>query len=363
MNIGIDGREFVRGKITGISRFLLNFLEYATVYKPHWQFYVFLNQNCELPLHKDNLVKITIPQKITLLWDQLLVLKAVNEFNVGLFYSPYYKFPILTKIPVVTTVFDIIYLLVEPYKHYFKNNFYIKNFIRLTSHKVKKIVTSSYTSKEELVRVLGINKNKIEVVYLSVDKKFTPQPEEKIIGVIKKYQIDSKYILYVGNSKPHKNLKRLIKAYKLLPQKIKDEYVLVLAGVDVNEVYEERSISNEKSIKIIDFVKDEDLPAIYSGASLFVFPSLCEGFGLPPLEAMACGCPVISSNTSSMPEILNDACLYFNPYDIQEMACQIQKVVRDEVLRKELRCKGIEHAKNFTVNNMVETLIRIFELV
>lgn len=359
MRIGIDGREFVKHRVTGISRFLFNMLETLTDYKVDWEFYVFLNQHCELSLEKHNIKKIVIPQKITFLWDQYLLLNEIKKLKLDLFYSPYYKFPVLTNIPTVTTIFDVTYLTVEPYKYYFKNNFFIKNFIRMTSSKVKKIITSSYSSKEGLVKLLKIKEEKIVVIYLFVAEKFYPQPQEKVEEIRNKYGINSKYILYVGNSNPHKNIKRLIEAYNLLSNQVKKEYILLLVGVKKSDVFQ--FIGNNKDIYIIEFIDDEDLASVYSGAELFVFPSLFEGFGYPPLEAMACGCPVVSSNVSSMPEILEDSALYFNPYDVKEMTEKIYEVLSDEVLRQKLKEKGLKQVSKFNKNNTSLKFIEIFE--
>lgn len=359
MKIGIDGREFVKNKITGIGRFLYDFLSYAVKIRPNWQFFVFLNQNCELKLETNNLVKIFIPEKITFLWDQYVLFNKIKEYKLDLFYSPYYKFPVFTKIPVITTIFDIIYLLAEPYKNYLKYKFYVKNFIKLTADKVKKIITCSYTAKNDLIKFLNIKEEKIEVVYLAISEKFTPQPKQKIEEVKNKYQIDKKYILYVGNSKPHKNLLRLISAYKLLPEELKKDYMLVLAGVKKSEIVD--FLENKKSINVIEFVEDEDLPSLYSGAELFVFPSLYEGFGLPPLEAMSCGCPVVASNTSCIPEVLKDSVLYFNPYDIRDMSHKIIDVLSDNTIKYSLRNKGMEYVKSLLVNKTYKRYIDIFE--
>lgn len=361
MKIGIDGREFVKNKVTGISRFLFGLIDNLTVYKPDWQFYVFLNQYCELPLQRSNLKEVIIPQNITFVWDQWLLLKEIKKLKLDLFYSPYYKFPVLTDIPTVTTIFDVIYLIVEPYKYYFKNDFFIKNFIKMTSNKVKKIITCSYFSKRELMKLLKIREDKIVVVHLSVDEKFSPQPLKKIEEFRQKYKIDFKFILYVGNSNPHKNLKRLIEAYNSLPRQTKGEYALLLVGVKRHDI--NSFLKNTDRIFILEFIPDEDLPTLYSAAEIFVFPSLCEGFGYPPLEAMACGCPVVSSGVSSMPEILEDAVLFFNPYDVKDIADKIYKLLSDSLLREKLKEKALKHVEKYKSQKTYIKILGIFNEV
>ena len=207
------------------------------------------------------------------------------------------------------------------------------------------------------MKVLNLPDKKIDVIYLSVDEKFKPQPAEKIKEIKKKYGISKNYILYVGNAKPHKNLSRLLSAWQLIDEEIKKDYILVLVGVGQKFCYK------DENTLIIPFVSEEDLPILYSGVTVFVFPSIYEGFGLPPLEAMACGCPVISSNTSSMPEILGDACLYFNPYDVKEISKTILEILNSETLREKLQKKGFEKVKSYSLEKMVNSLIKIFELV
>ncbi|MCX7940610.1 MAG: glycosyltransferase family 4 protein [Endomicrobia bacterium] len=361
MKVGIDGRELEKNKLTGIGRFLLAFLSKAVELKNTYEFFVFLNQNCELHLYSDNLTKIFLYEKSKFFFDQVQLLSAAKRYKIDLFFSPYYKFPILLDIPVITTVFDVIYLMVEPYKNKFKNNFYIKNFIKFTSKKVKTIITCSNTAKKDIIKLTDIDEEKIKVIYLAVDEKFTSQPENKIIQIKRKYNINTKYLLYVGNSNPHKNLNRLILAYDMLPGEIKSQYTLVLAGVQKKDILK-YFFSIPDWLHIIEFVDDDDLPALYSGAELFVFPSLYEGFGLPPVEALACGCPVVASNVSSIPEILKEAAVYFDPYNIEDIKDKILKVLCSDSLKNSLFTSGIKHAKEFNKENMVKSILKIFDL-
>ena len=261
-----------------------------------------------------------------------------------------------TKVPVITSIFDVMYLVLDEYKNDIKN-IYRKNFIKFTYKKVKKVITSSNFAKNEIMKVLNLSDEKIDVVYLSVDEKFNPQPVEKIKEIKEKYGINKNYILYIGNAKPHKNLSRLLSSWQLINEKIKKDYILVLAGVGQKFCYK------DENTLIIPFVSEEELAVLYTGATVFVFPSIYEGFGLPPLEAMACGCPVISSNTSSMPEVLGDACLYFNPYDVNQISKTILENLHSETLREKLQKEGFEKVKSYSLEKMVNSLIKIFESV
>jgi len=369
MKVGIDCRE-LRPYITGIGRILLEFLREARRKTKHFDFILFGNQFTDFSSFPDvfeDYRKVILREKLTLWWDQIQLKNAIKKNNIDVFFSPYYKIPLLTKTKTILSIFDVTYLLVEPYRSSFGNKFYIKNFIQLASRKAKRIITSSHSTKSDLLENLHLPEEKIEVVYLGVNPKFQAIVEKNERDAVKKkYEIPKKYLLYVGNFLPHKNLKNLVAAYNLLPENIKDEYSLVLGGGGPkisSRGGEQSGLSDLQSIITSGNILDEDLPALYSGAELFVFPSLYEGFGLPPLEAMACGCPVISSNTSSMPEVLGDAALFFNPNHIGEMSLAIRKILEDEHLRNSFRQKGHERAKLFTSEKMAERMLAIFESV
>jgi len=354
MRIGIDGRE-IRHYLTGLGRVVLDLLRYSENYS-EFEFFLFGNQYTDFSKIPRNVKTYMIEENITFLWDQIVLNNLIKEHKIDLFFSPYYKVPLMCKIPMIMSVHDITYLIVEPYKKRLKNKFFIKNFIKIASKKVKNIVTCSNYTKNDLINLLKIKEEKIVVVYDSISERFSPRSEKEICEFKKKYNINKKYILYVGNSNPHKNLSRLITAYNNLPEKIKEEYFLVLAGVG------KKFLIKDDKILAIPFVSEDDLPALYSGATIFVFPSLYEGFGLPPAEAMACGCPVVSSNVSSMPEVLGDACLYFNPYNVNEIGSTIQMLIENKYLQYELRQKGLNRVKIFTPENMIKNLLNIFSL-
>jgi len=369
MKIGIDCRE-LRIYITGIGRILIEFLKETRRHGKDFDFILFGNQYTDFlsfqDVYKDH-KKIIINEKLSLWWDQIQLKRAIKKNNIDVFFSPYYKIPLLTKTKTILSIFDVIYLLVEPYKNYFRNRLYIRNFIKVASKKAKKILTSSNYTKNDLLKVLNLPKEKIEVIYLGVSPKFKIIYErDKIESVKKKYRIDKSYILYVGNFRPHKNVKRLVSAYNLLSEETKREYSLVLGGEESRKFIIDNNLSKSSSLQYIIFpgrISDEDLPLLYSGADLFVFPSLYEGFGLPPLEAMACGCPVVSSNTSSLPEVLGDSAGFFNPHDEEEMSLVIRQVLEDDNLRNIFRQKGLTRVKLFTPKKMTKEILNVLERI
>lgn len=355
IKIAIDARE-ITSNVTGIGRILRNFLAYAGT-DDSIECILIGNQKTTLSHHEfSHFKKLIIREHITSLWDQAILPCAVRSSGADIFFSPYCKMPLLLNKPAIISIFDITYLLVEPYRSQPHYSLYVKNFIKLSARKAKKILTCSNATKKDLVNHLGIDERKIEVVYLPIEKYFSPQPEHKIEQVKKKYGITGKYILYVGNSKPHKNLNRLILAYSILPEKIQKEYRLILAGAGGSF-----PVDPKINCAVIPYATDGDLAPLYSGADIFVFPSLYEGYGLPPIEAMACGCPVVSSSTASLPEVLSDSAIYFNPADINDMAAKIETAIKYPNLRRELKNKGLDRSKIFTSDNANQKLAELFK--
>ncbi|MBU0952733.1 MAG: glycosyltransferase family 4 protein [Elusimicrobia bacterium] len=356
MRIGIDCRELT-GRLTGISRILINLLRYISENDSPNEFVLFGNQKTKFDydfLKNAKFDKKVINSNIAFLWDQFQLKNALVENKVDLFYSPYYKMPVFTKIPSIISLLDLTYFVVEPYSNKLFYNMYLKFLIKMVSGKAKKVITCSEYSKRDIVNILGIPEQKIEVIYLGISERFQPAGQNEITSLKSRYNLEKKYILYTGNKNEHKNLNRLVSAFNLLPDDMKSRYHLVLAGVDQHHY-------KVDGVKALGHINDDDLPILYSGAHLLVIPSLYEGFGLPALEAMACGCPVISSNTSSMPEIFGSAPLYFNPFSTLDIKNRMVEVLDNEALASEMRQKGFERVKIFTIENMSKKFIKVFE--
>jgi len=242
---------------------------------------------------------------------------------------------------VVTTVHDFSFL--NPKFHptskimYYKKNFF--NYIK-RSHT---IITGSNYTKNEILSHIDIREDRVKVIYHGVNHSIF-KPNIKNIPL----SLPSKYILFTGSIEPRKNIITLIKAYTNLSSKLQEEYKLLLVGASGwknSEIF--YHIKSKKNIFYIGYISDEELAKVYSQAECFIYPSLYEGFGLPPLEAMACATPVISSNTSSMPEVLQDAALYFEPTNYKELSQKIIELLSSKELRSKLISKGLKQAKKF----------------
>jgi glycosyltransferase involved in cell wall biosynthesis len=214
------------------------------------------------------------------------------------------------------------------------------------------VMTVSQASKADIVHYMNIATEKVHVAYAGVSPDYRPVPNEKVAKTRARYSLPEGYILFVGSiEEQRKNLRRLLQAYALL-REAGATPPLVIVGArkwKYKRIIEKvSSINPEQHVILTGYVPEPDLPALYAGASVFVFPSLYEGFGLPPLEAMACGTPVVCSNASSLPEVVGDAAMTVDPYDVEALADAIRQVLSDANLRDELRGKGLKQARRFT---------------
>lgn len=252
---------------------------------------------------------------------------------------------------LIFTVYDLTPIL---FPKYHKDNVVkLSKHFNKFFHSSNKIISISESTKNDLINYLNIPEDKIKVIYLAAEEGFYQiKDKEKIKPVLDYYGITKPYILYVGTLEPRKNIENLLRAYFKLSKNIKDEYLLVLAGTK-GWKYEPifkliKELTLESNIIITDYVKHNDLPLLINGASLFVYISFYEGFGLPVLEAMACGIPVITSNTSSLPEITGDAGILVDPKNVEEISFSIQNVLENSYIQKELSIKGIKQSKKFS---------------
>lgn len=222
----------------------------------------------------------------------------------------------------------------------------------LMARRATKIIAPSEFTKREIVQYLGVSENKIRVIFEAARDKMKPVPVADCQSALEKYQLRQPYLLYVGTIEPRKNLLTLIRAFDELLRTTEHRPQLALCG-GKGWLYEEvfnlvRELNLTDQIRFTGYVADEDLPALYSAAEVFVYPSLYEGFGLPPLEAMACGTPTITSNVSSLPEVIGQAGLTHDPNDWRTLAGHIADLLRDPTAREHFRRAGFEQAAHFS---------------
>lgn len=364
MRIGIDIRELEKGKFTGIGRTLRNFLSFAAQQDRENEYVLFGNQRTEyVPAGVNQTLKI-IPEGVTILWDQVLLPLAIQKERVDVFLTPYFKAPLWHPSKLVVIINDLIPLVVPVYRSaaYGFQRTYFKLLTRLALRSADAVISISDSTKRDICRVFCTPEDRISVIDLAVEPRYA-KAGTQAHAVVQKYGVMKKFIFYSGNFNPHKNIPVLLKAYAQLPEALRREHILLLGSPKDNGfpvVYQHvKSLGLKEQVTFLDGIKEQDLPCFYSAASVFVFPSLYEGFGLPVLEAMAAGAPVIISNVSSLPEVAGDAALLIDPADPSALAAAMKTVLQDSELRTRLIQKGKERSKEFSVERMGEQIVKV----
>jgi glycosyltransferase involved in cell wall biosynthesis len=242
---------------------------------------------------------------------------------------------------------------------------YARSSLWMAARSSNRILTVSEASKRDILRFFDVPPEKIAVIYNGIDERFHRQPaEEEIVRVRERYQLQGDFVLYAGNVKPHKNLGRLLDAFHLLRQEGLDHLKLVVIGDEISKYTDLRRTVHRhnlhKHIRFLGYMPDETLAVLYRLAAVFVFPSLYEGFGLPPLEAMASGTPVVTSNVSSLPEVVGDAAVLVDPTEPASIADGLRRVLTDPALAASLVTRGLARAAEFSWARSVAQIRAIY---
>jgi len=260
----------------------------------------------------------------------------------------------------VTTVHDFSAVLYKEY-HPKERIEYFEKFFFKNIYKSDLIITGSEFTKQEILQRLDFEEEQVKVIYHGIDHKLFKIYDDLTLS----FNLPKQFIFSVGSIEPRKNLIGLLNAYNMLDDTYKEEYSLVLAGFKGWKNQEIMNLieKNKDYIHYLGFISDEDLAKTYNLASLFVYPSFYEGFGLPPLEAMACGTPVITSDISSLPEVGGEAVVYCDPHDINDIKKKIEFVLSDKKLQKDMVGKGLQRAKMFTWEKSAQEHLKVFNEV
>lgn len=342
----------------GIGLYTLSLLKALSRLNTDIEFIVLLNRNSE------ELIKgITFPENFFLNWitprvspdfgfkGHLLRLIYSNLISLRhrepLIFNTSQLEVMFFRSAQVITVHDAIPLLFrESHK---KQYLFYKHLIKYALNRARRIITPSEHTKECLMLIYGLPQDKFRVIHNGVHDAYRKETEEK--ADVKK----GKFVLYVGRSAPSKNIDGLLKAFELIKNKMDCRLVIAGGGESIH--------ADNDRVMFKGYVSDVELRHLYKRASLFVLPSFYEGFGLPPLEAMACGCPVVVSNVASLPEVCGDAACYVDPYSVESIAEGMYKVLTDETLRQNLIIKGLERAKLFSWEKSAKEHLKVFEEV
>ncbi len=314
------------------------------------------------PLYRENEILYRHYKRLPMMFSDSLCLRSnSHRFDVVHRFSPG-GFIFTTGAKIVVTVHDLFL-----YKRYSFNrktrNFGANHFIRSSLQKAHAILANSHFTRQEVLETFKLDEARVHVVYNAAGIR-PESPEQAAWKLHNRYGIIYKYILFVSSIEPRKNLISLVKAFEILKERHHvDEHLVVVGkpGWDYRETMDKiRSSKFKDSIHLAGFIPEADLASFYQGASLFVYPSLMEGFGIPPLEAMACGCPTLTSNTSSLPEVVGHPEMMFSPIDVDEIVEKCLRLLTDGTLRLDNIRKGLENVKRFDWQESARKIISIY---
>jgi glycosyltransferase involved in cell wall biosynthesis len=364
MRVAIDARKL---HDFGIGTYIRNLLRHLARLD-HDTEYVLLCRDEDMPLAGqlgENFRGVLERSPHYSIREQLHIPYVLMRERPDVYHAPHYVLPPAVPCRSVVTIHDTIHLMFPQYLPNKGAYAYARSLMWAAARRSDRILTVSESSKRDIMHYFGVSPEKIVVVYNALDERFgTEPPAEEVARVRERFQLDHGFVLYVGNIKPHKNLVRLIDAFDGLRRDGFDDLKLLIIGDEISRWPALRRAVHRhklhKHVRFLGFQTDQTLASLYRLAAVFVFPSLYEGFGLPPLEAMASGTPVVTSNVSSLPEVAGDAAVLVDPYDADAIRDGIKRVLTDPVLRQELRRKGLQRAREFSWERSVARTREIY---
>jgi len=305
-------------------------------------------------------------------WEQVALRGACARLGAELLHSPYFASPLNSNLPTVVTVHDVIPMILPAYGRALHVKIY-NALVGAAARQARAILTVSEASKQDIVRTLGIPAERVHVTYNATDASLRPIEDEAALEDMReKYGITGDYLLYFGGFDLRKNVERIVRAFHAARDSFDRPCQLVLAGslglAGQHPLYPDprpliRELGLEQQVVVKGRVSEEEKPLLYSAALAFLFPSLYEGFGMPVLEAMACGTPVLTSNNSSLPEVAGDAALLVDPHSTEEISQGMVRLANDASLREELRARGLDRARDFSWEQSAATTLDVYRQV
>ena len=365
MKIGIISAQ-LNQQLTGVGNYTYNLIKELNKLDTDEGFLFLINyQNNTFFTNDGIIVNNPFPALKTYAWHPYLI-KKLRRCKLDIIHNPaqiptFFK----SKKKYILTIHDITPFIFSE-EHRLGRPLIYKLLLPRTLKTADKIITDSNSTKNDLINYFNIPEEKIRVILLAADEKFKPLNNKEIREAKQKYSLNFPFILYIGTLEPRKNIPSLIKAFYKLKKKTL-QYKLVITGKkgwkykEIFETIDKLNLQND--VVFTGYVSDEDLPALYNAADLFVYPSIYEGFGLPPLEAMACGTPVITSNTSSLPEVVGDAGIMIDPCNVDGLADAMYEVLTKAGLRANMIKKGLERAEMFSWEKCARETLEVYEEV
>ena len=379
LTIGIDARLYgPSGR--GLGRYIEEVTKRIVALDPTNKYILFLSPRSfnDCHIEQANVQKVIMPQRWYSLAEQLVWPRLIHYYHLDMLHVPHFNAPLICPCPLVITIHDLILTkfpsrrssTLSPLLYWFKNLAY-RIVISRAVKQAKMIITVSEFTKKDIVQQFNVPSEKIKVIYngLSTTSLSSPYDFKADRDILLRYNIKAPYFLYVGSAYPHKNLEWLVQLFIKWSEQ-HTGYQLVLVGE--HDYFYERLIkfivdlSERQRVGDIicpGFVPDESLAALYRQAAVYVFPSRYEGFGLPPLEAMSYGCPVLASDSSCLPEILGPAAVYFKDNDMESALTAMEKILRNENYRQRFIALGFEQIKKYNWDNCAQETLKIYQQV
>ncbi len=376
MKIGIEAQRLFRKKKHGMDMVALELIRNLQQTDHENEYLIFVK-----PDEDDTVLKETANFKIIQLeggaypmWEQFALPKAARQYGCDILHCTSNTAPVNCSIPLVTTLHDIIYMessyfkiltgSATPYQKF--GNAYRKLVVPRVVKKSSRVITVSHFEKKRIGEFFGMkDDNRLQAVYNGVSRHFKPVTDEAELKRVKeKYHLPDRYFFFLGNTDPKKNTRGTLQAFSDFLKQTGADYTLVMLDYDRSELEKilleigDQQLINK--IVLTGYVVNTDLPAIYCQSTIFLYPSLRESFGIPMLEAMACGVPVITSNTSSMPEVAGDAAMIIDPFKPADITAAITSLYNNYELRKQLISAGLIQAAKFSWQAMAQEVLKIY---
>jgi len=371
MRIALDCRALCSA-ITGGGQYTYHLINELARLDGNNEYFLCSPRDIALPHNADKAQNIEVRinrYPLGIMWQQIGLPAILRDLKIDLFHSPLGTLPIFSITPSVITILDLTTILM-PQTHSWKMRLSVNSLIRSAARKARRIIAISDHTKKDIVEHLNIREDKVTSIPLGVDPRFKPLEacDGRMDSIRQKYSRGEEYILYMGTLEPRKNLVFLLQVYEKLVNREPCMPKLVLAGGKgwkYSPIF--RLINSvdtlKKNVICPGYIPDGDLPYLYSAAELFVYPSLYEGFGLPTLEAMACGTPTITSNSSSLPEVVGEGGITLDPLDASAWDTAIQETLHNLNLRQELKLRGIRQAKKFTWETTARATLELYSQI
>jgi len=379
MKIGIEGQRLFRSKKHGMDMVALELIRNLQQIDHTNEYVIFVkpDEDDQVLQETDNFRIVKLDGGFYPMWEQIALPRAAKKEGCDILHCTSNTAPVMTDIPLVVTLHDIIYMessyrriLSGSGSSYQKfGNVYRRVVVPRIMRKSRKIITVSHFERKRISEFFGMNgSDQLKAVYNGVSAHFRPVTDEvELMRVKQKYNLPDQFFFFLGNTDPKKNTKGTLKAYSDFVNQTGSEIRLVMLDYDKQELEqlldEVGNYGLISRIILTGYVVNTDLPAIYSQCNAFLYPSLRESFGIPILEAMACGVPVITSNTSSMPEVAGDAALIIDPFKPEEITAAMTRIIDDSDLRKEMTNRGIQRASKFSWRSMAEQVLELYKEV